>query len=96
MLGLFGTLNLGARGLATQRQGVEVAGHNLANASNPAYSRQRVSIRSTAEIIGQYGPVGTGSEVTGISQIRSQILDSQIISEGSVGGSRTAQQRALQ
>jgi len=96
MLGLFGTLNLGARGLATQRQGVEVAGHNLANASNPAYSRQRVSIRSTAEIIGQYGPVGTGSEVTGISQIRSQILDSQIISEGSVGGSLTAQQSALQ
>jgi flagellar hook-associated protein 1 FlgK len=96
MLGLFGTLDLGARALATQRQGVEVAGHNLANASNPAYSRQRVSIRSTAEIIGQYGSVGTGAEVSGITQIRSQLLDSQIVSEGSVGGSLAAQQSALQ
>lgn len=96
MLGLFGTLQLGTRGLATQRQGVEVAGHNLANASNPAYSRQRVSIRSTAEVMGQYGPVGTGAEVAGIQQIRSQLLDSQIVVEGSVGGSLEAQQSALQ
>ena len=96
MLGLFGTLQLGARGLATQRQGVEVAGHNLANASNPAYSRQRLSIRSTAEVMGQYGPVGTGADATGIQQVRSQILDSQIVSERSVGGSLEAQQGALQ
>ncbi len=44
MLGLFGTLNLGARSLQTQQLGVEVAGHNLANVNNPDYSRQRVDI----------------------------------------------------
>lgn len=96
MLGLFGTLSLGSRSLATQRQGVEVAGHNLANASNPAYSRQRVSIQSTAEVISPYGPVGTGADAVAITQIRSQLLDTQIVGEESVGGSLEAQQRGLQ
>lgn len=96
MLGLFGTLTLGSRSLATQRQGVEVAGQNLANASNPAYSRQRVSIQSTAEVISPYGPVGTGADVVAIRQIRSQLLDTQIVSEESVGGSLEAQQSGLQ
>ena len=47
MLGLFGTLNLGARSLSTQQQGTEVAGHNLANVNNPAYSRQRLAIATS-------------------------------------------------
>ena len=53
MLGLLGTLRLGTRALAAQRQGVEVAGHNLANVNNAAYARQRVSIQSTASSDGR-------------------------------------------
>ena len=96
MLGLLGTLDLAARGLATQRQGVEVAGHNLTNASNTAYSRQRVAIQSTVGNDGRFGSYGTGSEVVAIQQIRSELLDSQLVNEGSVGGSLQAQQRGLQ
>jgi flagellar hook-associated protein 1 len=95
MLGLFGALSLGTRALAAQRQGVEVAGHNLANVNNSAYARQRVSIQSTASSDGFTDPVGSGAEVVAIRQIRDQILDVQVIAEGGVSGSLEAQQRAL-
>lgn len=95
MLGLFGALRLGTRALAAQRQGVEVAGHNLANVNNTAYARQRVSIQSTASSDGLTDPVGSGVEVVAIRQIRDRILDGQVIAEGGVSGSLEAQQRAL-
>jgi flagellar hook-associated protein 1 FlgK len=95
MLGLFGALSLGTRALAAQRQGVEVAGHNMANVNNSAYARQRVSIQSTASSDGFTDPVGSGAEVVAIRQIRDQILDGQVIAEGGVSGSLEAQQRAL-
>ena len=72
MLGLIGSLRMGARSLAAQRQGVEVAGHNLANVNNTAYARQRVAIQSTTSGDGINGPVGSEAEVTAIRQIRDQ------------------------
>ena len=95
MLGLIGSLRMGARSLAAQRQGVEVAGHNLANVNTTAYARQRVAIQSTTSGDGINGPVGSGAEVTAIRQIRDQILDGQVVTEGGVTGSLESQQRAL-
>jgi flagellar hook-associated protein 1 FlgK len=96
MLGLFGTLNLGARSLQVQRQGIEVAGHNLANVNNPAYSRQRISIHTSTTIPTIHGPQGTGAEVAGIHQLRSAILDFQVQGEASVRGFLEAHQAGLQ
>jgi flagellar hook-associated protein 1 len=96
MLGLFGALNLGARSLQTQQQGVEVAGHNLANVSNPAYARQRVVIQTSTPLPTNIGPEGTGAEVAGITQLRDTLLDQQIQSEASISGSLQSQQTALQ
>jgi flagellar hook-associated protein 1 FlgK len=96
MLGLFGTLDLGARSLATEQQGVEVTGHNLANVNNPAYSRQRLNIGTSPTIDTPIGPEGTGAEALSIEGLRSEFLNSQIQSETSVQGSLEAQQTALQ
>src|SRR5262249_39807038 len=96
MLGLFSTLQLGARSLQTQQQGVEVSGHNLANVNNPDYARQRVHIQSSFPVPSAVGPQGTGAEVVEIQQIRSDLLDSQIRGEQSVGGFWLAHQSALQ
>ena len=95
MLGLFGILNLGARSMQVQQQGVEVAGHNLANVNNPGYTRQRINIAASPSILTPIGPEGTGAQVTGIQQLRSAILDGQIVSETSVSGFLDAQQTAL-
>lgn len=96
MLGLFGTLQLGARSLITQQQGVEVAGHNLANVNNPAYARQRLSITTSPTVPGDLGAQGTGVESAAIVRLRSDILDQEIQSEVSIRGSLESQQSALQ
>lgn len=96
MLGLFGTLSMGARSLSAQRAGVEVAGQNLANVNNPAYARQRVAIATSLTINSEVGPQGTGADAVAIVQMRSAILDNQIQAEASNRGSLSAQQTALQ
>jgi len=96
MLGLFATLNLGARSLATQQQGSEVAGQNLANVNNPAYSRQRLAISTSLPVPSMIGPQGSGVQSVAIVQLRDALLERQIQSETSVSGSLAAQQSALQ
>ncbi|MBI5820933.1 MAG: flagellar hook-associated protein FlgK [Verrucomicrobia bacterium] len=96
MLGLFGTLGLAQRSLSTQQQGVEVAGHNLANVSNSDYTRQRIIVQTGQTVPSTIGPQGTGSVVVGIAQLRSALVDRQIQDETSVGGFLDAQQQALQ
>ena len=96
MLGLFGTLNLGARSLQVQRQGVEVAGHNLANVNNPAYARQRLVVQTSLTVPNNLGQQGTGVDAIAIVQLRNVLVDRQIQTETSVRGSLEAQQQALQ
>ncbi len=96
MLGLFGTLNMGARSLQTQQQGVEIAGNNLANVNNPAYARQRLEIHSSGTIPDAVGPQGTGAESVAIRQIRDALIDRQLSSEISVTGFLEAEQKAYQ
>ncbi len=96
MLGLFGTLNLGARSLQVQQTGVEIAGQNLANINNPAYARQRLEIQTSLTIPTPIGPEGTGVQAAGIQQVRDSLLDGQIQNEASVGGYWNAQQSALE
>src|SRR5882672_7966491 len=95
MLGLFGTLSMANRSLQTQRNGTEVAGHNLANVNTPGYSRQRVSIETSLTIPSEMGPQGTGADAVNIRQIRDALLDKQITSETSVRGAYQARQAAL-
>jgi flagellar hook-associated protein 1 len=96
MPGLFGTLNLGARSLQTEQQGVEISGHNLANVNNPAYARQRLEIQTSIPLQTSIGSVGTGADAVGIMQLRDTLLDQQIQGENSITGYLQAQQSALQ
>jgi flagellar hook-associated protein 1 FlgK len=95
MPGLFGLLNLGSQSLITGRQGVEVAGQNLANVNNPAYARQRLSIVTSPTVDSALGPQGTGAEGVSIVRIRSGILDGQIQDELGVSASLQAQESGL-
>ncbi|MFT4692360.1 MAG: flagellar hook-associated protein 1 FlgK [Limisphaerales bacterium] len=81
MLGLFGSLNMGRRSLQAQQQSLEVVGHNLANASNPAYARQRARVETSTTLPSNIGIQGTGVNVTMIEQIRSSLIDRQVATE---------------
>ncbi len=96
MIGLFATLNLGARSMQAQQTGVELAGQNLANINNPSYARQQLVLATSTAVDTAVGPQGTGVEVAGIQQVRDPFLDLQIQSEGTVSGYWAAQQAGLQ
>jgi flagellar hook-associated protein 1 FlgK len=96
MLGLFNTLNLGARALQAEQIGVEVTGQNLANSNNAAYTRQVVQLQTSTPTPTSIGMEGTGVDAVSIQQVSDQLLNSQIQSESSVGGYWNSQQSALQ
>ena len=95
MLGLFGALNLGQRALQANRQGVEVAGHNLANVNQPGYARQRLILQTAPALESGIGPVGTGVDGVSIQQVRDLLVDHQIQNEGSIQASLEKQQSIL-
>jgi len=96
MLGLFGTLDMGARSMQNQLTGIEVTGHNLANVNNPAYARQRVRFQTNTTIPTPLGPQGTGAQVTAITQLRNALLDRQLIGEAGLTAYWQTQQRLLE
>jgi flagellar hook-associated protein 1 FlgK len=96
MPGLFDTLNLGTRAMQAQQAGVTISGQNLANANNPAYSRQRVDFQTSDAVSTPSGVFGTGVQIAGVQQIRDSLLDAQIRDENSVGGFWTSSQGALE
>lgn len=95
-LGLIGTLEVAKRGLDTNRQGIELTGHNLSNVSNPAYARQRLRIQTADALPSPQGPIGTGSQVQSIEQVRDRLLDSEIVNETSVSGFLDAKKASLE
>ena len=97
MLGLFGNLDMANGALRANALAMEVAGQNISNVNNPAYARQRVTLRSASPINdGRLGPQGDGVEVTAITQIRDALVDQQIQGETSVRGALAAEQQGLQ
>jgi flagellar hook-associated protein 1 FlgK len=96
MLGLFGTLDMGARSLSVQQEEMTISGQNLANVNNPAYANEQLEVSEATSLDTSIGNEGTGVQMTGISESRDPLLDSQIQAEASVSGSLTAQQTNLQ
>ncbi|MCX8155511.1 MAG: flagellar hook-associated protein FlgK [Verrucomicrobiae bacterium] len=96
MLGLFGTLDMGARSLQNQLTGIEVTGHNLANVNNPAYARQRVRFQTSTTIPTPLGPQGTGAQAVAITQLRNALLDRQLIGEAGLSAFWQTQQQLLE
>lgn len=67
-------LNIGVSGLSIAQRALTTTGHNIANANNPAYSRQRVDISSREPNQIAAGYLGNGARVDGISRLVDQYL----------------------
>lgn len=102
MYSTFLGLEVARRGMATGRTGMDITGHNVANASTPGYTRQRAEQAAefpyTLPSLGK--PVialqmGTGVLVEQIKRIRDVFLDGQIRVETSSLGAWQAQNDAL-
>ncbi len=88
MSSTFMGLEIGKRGLASHQQALHVTGHNISNAENKEYSRQRVVITAADPIYvpalnraNTPGNMGQGSVVSIVERIRDQFIDDRIVSE---------------
>ena len=72
-------------GLEAAQAAINTTGQNIANANTPGYSRERVvqteqtplTIPALSSITGQGSQVGLGVDITTITRVRDQFLDSQ-------------------
>jgi len=86
-------LEIGKRGLQSHQQALHVTGHNISNAENKEYSRQKVVITSADPIYvpafnrgDMPGQIGQGSTVSSVERIRDSFIDDRIVVEKNVMG----------
>jgi flagellar hook-associated protein 1 len=81
----FSGLEVSKRGLSAHQQALNTTGHNVANADNKNYTRQRVTIGAADPIYDATfnranvaGQIGQGSVVTQIERIKDNFIDERI------------------
>jgi len=86
-------IEIGKRGLHSHQQALHVTGHNISNAENKEYSRQRVVISSADPLYvpalnraNTPGNIGQGSVVSIVERIRDSFIDDRIVAEKDVMG----------
>lgn len=95
MSGLFSTLGSSVKALTAHSRAIEVAGKNLANVNNTAYSRQRVIYGDRGTVVTAEGAQSLGLEALAVQQLRDALLDRQVMRETALKSSFEAEQDVL-
>lgn len=69
MASIFNTLSIGYSGLSAAQVGINTTGHNIANAENEGYTRQRVISSAANPLNTSAGNVGNGVEIQDIKRV---------------------------
>jgi flagellar hook-associated protein 1 FlgK len=82
----FSGINTALSSLIAQRQALEVAGQNIANASTVGYTRQRANLTSiealsVPSMYATLAAAGNGTSVSGISRLGDAFLDARLRTE---------------
>ncbi|NLI60459.1 MAG: flagellar hook-associated protein FlgK, partial [Clostridiales bacterium] len=104
MRSTFYGLEIARKGLFISQKGLDVTGHNIANANTPGYTRQRLVTSSVepgvaSDGIFTYtskGQVGAGVTIQELSQIRDKFIDMQFRRENTKLGEWSAKTEAFQ
>ena len=90
-------------GLEAAQAAIDTTGQNIANASTPGYSRQTVNltersaltIPALSSVTGDGAQFGTGVDITSITRIRDQFLDSQYRAQNTTENGQNTTQTIL-
>jgi len=74
-------LDVGSRGLQTQRQALTTTSSNVANANTPGYSRQRTQIVNQPPNYVHGLPIGSGAEVKKVIRVHDEFVQKQLVDE---------------
>ncbi len=86
VVGLSNALNTARVGMMANMTEIDIIGHNIANANNPAYRRQVGYLETTNPIPSALGPRGTGVQVSRIESLYDRFLFRQVNYEESNQG----------
>lgn len=87
MADIFGTAT---SGLQAYQRALSTAGHNIANANTPGYSRQRVELSTRPPQLSGTGYIGSGVQVDSVRRVYDQFLTDRVrTSASSVGDLQT-------
>jgi len=95
MPGILEALHIAKSALELQQYGIQVTGHNIANANTEGYTRQRVVSEARAPLETPYGMLGTGVQVAEIERTRESFLDEQVRTASGDLGKWAQAERAL-
>lgn len=76
-MALSSILNIGAQSLAAYQSALSVTSHNISNADNTNYSRERVLLKAQTTTSAA-GTIGAGVTMEDVSRVRDSIVDSQL------------------
>lgn len=80
-------LNIGKSALAAAQVGINTAGHNIANASTPGYSRQMVIHATAPSQNFGFGFMGQGTQIASITRVYNTVLAGQAAKSQSTAAS---------
>jgi flagellar hook-associated protein 1 len=89
-------LEVGKSGMAANRQAMNTASNNIANANTPGYSRQRAVFTPTEQSFINGARVGRGVQVKEAVRVHDAFVEKQLIEEGKGFGAAKARAETLQ
>jgi flagellar hook-associated protein 1 FlgK len=97
MIPTYSGLQTALSGLQAYQAAIDTVGQNIANVNTPGYSRQRVdlternplAIPAMSDVTGTGGQLGMGVDISSISRIRNQFLDTQYRAQSGTSGATT-------
>src|SRR3712207_4288684 len=94
------SLSTALSALYAQRRGLDVTGHNIANANTEGFTRQRVDLVANggpigAAVFSRWSGVGQGVDVTGVTRMRDAFLDLRSNQEHATQGQLLTSQTVL-
>ena len=87
MSSTFSGISTALSSLRAQRQGLDVAGQNIANANTEGYTRQRVEMNAVGGVTAvptiwaKQDTIGSGVQVGDVNRIRDELLESRVRNE---------------
>lgn len=76
-------LNIGVSALLSYRNALDTAGHNIANANTPGYSRQRVELQARVPAQSGSGFIGSGVQVGTTARMTDGLIATRLIADTS-------------
>lgn len=70
--------DISSRSLSVYRRALEVTSHNIANANNPAFSRQRVIFESDVSDLSSGIVWGNGVKISDVQRVRDSLIEAHI------------------